>query len=38
MQADKKARLRSLKDLDSAAITLAEACHFLLGKTAEDRG
>jgi len=30
MQADKKARLRSLKDLDSAAITLAEACRFLL--------
>jgi hypothetical protein len=30
MQADKKARLRSLKDLDAAAITLAEACRFLL--------
>lgn len=36
MQADKKARLRSLKDLDSAAITLAEACHFLLDPTLPD--
>jgi hypothetical protein len=30
MQAGKRGRLRGLKDLDSAAITLAEACHFLL--------
>jgi hypothetical protein len=29
MQADERARLRSLKDLDSAAITLAEACHCI---------
>ena len=36
MQADKKARLRSLKDLDSAAITLAEACYFLLDPTLPD--
>jgi hypothetical protein len=36
MQADKKARLRSLKDLDLAAITLAEACYFLLDPTLPD--
>ena len=36
MQADKRARLRSLKDLDSAAITLAEACHFLLDPALPD--
>jgi hypothetical protein len=28
--ADKKARLRTLKDLDQSAAALAEACHLLL--------
>jgi len=36
LQADKRARLRSLKDLDSAATTLAEACQFLLDATLPD--
>jgi len=36
MQADKRAWLRSLKDFDSAAITLAEACHFLLDPALPD--
>jgi hypothetical protein len=29
-QADRRARLRTLKDLDQAALTLAEACRMLL--------
>ena len=37
MQAGKRGRLRGLKDLDSAAITLAEACHFLLDPALPDR-
>jgi hypothetical protein len=30
IKADKKARLRTLKDLDQAAATLASACQMLL--------
>jgi TnpA family transposase len=36
MKADQKARLRSLKDLDAAATTLAEACAILLDATLPD--
>ncbi len=32
----RKARLRTLKDLDHAAATLAEACHFLLDQELSD--
>ena len=35
-QADRKARLRSLKDLDRAASTLAEACRLLLDPSLPD--
>jgi len=35
-QADRKARLRSLKDLDRAASTLAEACRLLLDSSLPD--
>ena len=34
--ADKKARLRTLKDLDQSAAALAEACHFLLDPDVPD--
>ena len=36
IKADKKSRLRSLKDLDEAAFTLASACHMLLDDTMPD--
>ena len=36
MKADKKARLRTLKDLDAAAATLAEACRLLLDPAVPD--
>jgi TnpA family transposase len=35
-QADRKARLRTLKDLDQAALTLAEACRMLLDPSLTD--
>ena len=35
-QADRKARLRTLKDLDQAALTLAEACRLLLDPSLPD--
>ena len=35
-QADRKARLRTLKDLDQAASTLAKACHMLLDPSLPD--
>ena len=35
-QADRKARLRTLKDLDQAASTLAQACRFLLDPSLPD--
>ena len=35
-QADRKARLRTLKDLDRAAVTLAEACRMLLDPSVTD--
>ena len=35
-QADRKARLRTLKDLDQAAATLAEACRMLLDPSLPD--
>jgi TnpA family transposase len=36
VKADKKARLRSLKDLDTAAATLASACQILLDTSVPD--
>ncbi|MEX5748763.1 Tn3 family transposase [Massilia sp. X63] len=36
VKADKKSRLRSLKDLDEAAATLARACQMLLDDTVPD--
>jgi hypothetical protein len=36
IRADQKARLRTLKDLDQSAATLAEACHFLLDPDVSD--
>ena len=36
VKADKKSRLRSLKDLDAAAATLASACQMLLDDTVPD--
>lgn len=36
VKADKKSRLRSLKDLDEAAATLASACQILLDDTVPD--
>ena len=36
MTADKKCRLRSLKDLDNAAATLASACQKLLRDAVPD--
>ncbi|MEO5932509.1 MAG: hypothetical protein ABIQ08_03010 [Duganella sp.] len=36
MKADKKSRLRSLKDLDEAAATLDSACQILLDDTVPD--
>lgn len=35
-QADRKARLRTLRDLDQAAVTLAEACRMLLDPSLPD--
>ena len=37
VKADKKARLRSLKDLDAAAATLASACQILLDTSVPDK-
>ena len=36
VKADRKARLRTLKDLDQAALTLAETCALLLDETIPD--
>ncbi|MFZ0255470.1 MAG: Tn3 family transposase, partial [Gammaproteobacteria bacterium] len=36
LKADQKARLRTLKDLDQAALTLAQTCTFLLDTTLPD--
>jgi hypothetical protein len=38
IKADKKARLRTLKDLDQAAATLAQACQLLLDTSVPDAG
>lgn len=37
-KADKKARLRTLRDLDRSASTLAEACHMVLSPDISDEG
>jgi hypothetical protein len=37
-KADKKARLRTIKDLDQAAVTLADACRLLLDPAMPDAG
>jgi TnpA family transposase len=37
-RADKKARLRTIKDLDQAAMTLADACRLLLDPAMPDAG